>query len=188
MKKTASAAAPVTHVLGSLTSGVPVTPALSDDDYKEMMETAVTPAKPQDAIIEELLAAKIKEAHNNVCQALRSSLDHARAAGEWLSLVRAKMNYKEWVQWCQEKCGLSESTATNYKRIHENWKEVQNEENYTAALKALRKTRKVSEAEEETAPLSPWEAKVKQKMMEHKIKGKLVNIKKFLADFGVNPQ
>ena len=88
------------------------------------------------------LARNVKKAHEAVCTALRSSLGHAKKAGEYLSQVAADMPSKDFCAWAKKECGLSDSTAYNYIRIHKHWQEVKDEANYVKALKALRATRK----------------------------------------------
>lgn len=94
---------------------------------------------------------------------------------------------KEFVQWVKTEIGISESTAYNYIKIHKNWLEVQGEDNYVSALKALRKSRK-PKADVPAQVLTPWQEALKQKMEQFCIKASLDNMTLFLESMGIKEE
>lgn len=73
------------------------------------------------------LACSIKAEHEAVVQSIRTSLDHARKAGELLSEAReaVKSSVFMWGKWVEMQCGIKERTANNYIRICEKWSEIE---------------------------------------------------------------
>lgn len=135
-------------------------------------------------VSEQELATKIIAAHGKVTKALQSSLKHAKDAGASLAMVQANKTAKHFIAWCKKECGISESTALCYIRIHKHWQEVEGEANYTSALKALRTTRKTTKTAAANIPLNPFQDKLADAMARYCIKGTLVNMELFLADLG----
>ena len=142
------------------------------------------------------IAAKVKHEHEQVKAAFASSLQHAILAGEQLAKVHSSKTYPDFCAWVQKECKfsktkkISESTAMNYIRLYKNQDDikVKDAENYVGALKALRKTRKGSPKKpaQTGVPLTEWQAELKEKMAQFKVRGTLVNVELFLASFGVN--
>jgi hypothetical protein len=129
-------------------------------------------------------AAAVKALHQKVQGALKSSLQYARQAGEKLAKVSAVKTSYDFVKWVTKEVGISESTAYCYIRVFKHWHEVKDAENYVAALKALRKTRKPKEVP--PAPvLSAWEQSVAKKMIQYRIRGRLDDVILFLESYGV---
>src|SRR4051812_38215225 len=73
------------------------------------------------------MATEIKTEHDAVLHAVRTSLAHARNAGELLSQAKQQVKETEfqWGKWVERKCGIIERTANNYLRIYERWDEIE---------------------------------------------------------------
>jgi hypothetical protein len=72
-----------------------------------------------------VLAAQINHEHAQAEAALRSSLGHARAAGELLAQAKARCGHGGWLHWLREHVRFSERTAQGYMRIAREWDRLQ---------------------------------------------------------------
>lgn len=132
------------------------------------------------------LAKLVKSAHSKATNAFKKSLTHAKEAGSYLAQVHANCSYPDFLAWAINDCGISQSTADNYVRIHRNWEAIKGEDNYTSALKALRKRRNTNPKDVvPVQPLSAWQDKIQKAMTEFHVKGTIQNVQRFLEEFGV---
>jgi hypothetical protein len=72
-----------------------------------------------------VLAAQINHEHAQAEAALRSSLGHARAAGELLAQAKGRCGHGAWLPWLREHVRFSERTAQGYMRIAREWDRLQ---------------------------------------------------------------
>ena len=72
------------------------------------------------------LAAEIKREHEAVEATIRTSLMHAKAAGEKLVEVKDRLKHREWMPWVETHCGVSHSTALLYMNVARRWDELVN--------------------------------------------------------------
>ncbi len=85
--------------------------------------------------------------------AMRSALKHAANVGRLLLQVKteAKKQKLGWILWVKDNCGFCHNTATNYIRIADNWKSLEEQHGFeemtvTTALSLLAGPRKTSKS------------------------------------------
>jgi hypothetical protein len=66
------------------------------------------------------LAARIKIEHEATADSLKSSVEHAMAAGDLLIEAKAQLKHGQWLPWLTEHCAMSERTAQLYMRTAKN--------------------------------------------------------------------
>jgi hypothetical protein len=66
------------------------------------------------------LAARIRAEHQATADALKTSVQHAIAAGELLIEAKALLKHGQWLPWLQDHCVMSERTAQLYMRCAKN--------------------------------------------------------------------
>jgi hypothetical protein len=66
------------------------------------------------------LAQRIQAEHQAVIAAIKSSAEHAMAAGDLLIEAKAKVSHGGWQLWLKEHCAFSERTAQLYMWLAEN--------------------------------------------------------------------
>jgi Protein of unknown function (DUF3102) len=62
------------------------------------------------------LAGRIRVEHEATATALKSSVEHAMAAGDLLIEAKSQLKHGQWLPWLTEHCALSERTAQLYMR------------------------------------------------------------------------
>jgi hypothetical protein len=141
------------------------------------------------------LAAQINETHNQIVTGLRTTLDHARRAGELLSQVRAGCTKKGEFGRFLKTLSFSRRTAYSYLSIFEQWETVQRvaQDGFDglglkAVLKKLARPKSDSQAEHDQAgpvevvPSDPLIATARK----YGIKAKREALVSFLSEFGVS--
>src|SRR4051812_37587799 len=66
---------------------------------------------------------EIKQLHNEIVAAVRTTLDKAIRIGELLTDQKAELKHGEWGRWLRENLkikGFSRATANNYMKLNEN--------------------------------------------------------------------
>jgi hypothetical protein len=74
------------------------------------------------------IVGDIKKEHQQVEQSVRTSLEHARRAGELLVEVKEdveKATDIRWDRWVEKECDFTERTASNYIRIFKEWSKIE---------------------------------------------------------------
>jgi hypothetical protein len=72
-----------------------------------------------------VLAQEIQQAHEQALASARTSLQHARRAGEMLLCAKAKVGHGDWLPWLKKQCPrISERTAQVYMQISARWSEI----------------------------------------------------------------
>lgn len=66
------------------------------------------------------LSARIRVEHHATSAALKSSVEHAMAAGDLLLEAKALVPHGQWLPWLAEHCEMSERTAQLYMRTAKN--------------------------------------------------------------------
>ena len=66
------------------------------------------------------LSARIRVEHHATSAALKSSVEHAMAAGDLLIEAKELVPHGQWLPWLAENCELSERTAQLYMRTAKN--------------------------------------------------------------------
>jgi hypothetical protein len=67
------------------------------------------------------LAEQINAAHAEVLAAVRTSLLHARTAGDLLLQAKARCQHGQWLPWLAGNVQFSERTAQAYMRVAKRW-------------------------------------------------------------------
>src|SRR5258706_3006884 len=73
------------------------------------------------------LAARIRAEHEATDAALKSSVEHAMAAGHLLVEAKAQLKHGQWLPWLTEHCAMSERTAQLYIRIAKNREAIESQ-------------------------------------------------------------
>lgn len=107
-------------------------------------------AKPKSQLAN--LAQRIQAEHQAVIAAVRSTAEHAMAAGDLLIEAKAKVNHGGWQLWLKEHCAFSERTAQLYMRLAGNRTAIESKAQRVADL-TLREAIKVISAP--SRPQSP---------------------------------
>jgi len=71
------------------------------------------------------LSARIRVEHRATSAALKSSVEHAMAAGDLLLEAKALVPHGQWLPWLAEHCEMSERTAQLYMRTAKNREAVE---------------------------------------------------------------
>jgi hypothetical protein len=71
------------------------------------------------------LAARIRIEHEATASALKSSVEHAMAAGELLIEAKSQLKHGQWLPWLAEHCVIPERTAHLYMRLARNRPEIE---------------------------------------------------------------
>lgn len=71
------------------------------------------------------LGARIRVEHHATSAALKSSVEHAMAAGDLLLEAKALVAHGQWLPWLAEHCEMSERTAQLYMRTAKNREAVE---------------------------------------------------------------
>ncbi len=71
------------------------------------------------------LAKQISAAHGEALAAARTSLEHARKAGQLLLRVKERLPHGKFMSWVEASCPFKRSTAGNYMRIAKDWQSLQ---------------------------------------------------------------
>ncbi len=74
--------------------------------------------RPADELAE--LASKINQAHEAGTQHSRRSLEHFRAAGEWLAKAKNALPHGEWLRWLKTNVKFSERRVQRYLALAKN--------------------------------------------------------------------
>ena len=82
------------------------------------------------------LAARIRAEHEATADALKSSVEHAMAAGDLLIEAKAQVKHGQWLPWLTEHCAMSDRTARLYMQLARHRPEI--EESATVADLNLR--------------------------------------------------
>jgi hypothetical protein len=90
-------------------------PVTKDESMNDVAE--ITPAQSNSLVD---LAARIRNRHEAVAEALKHSVEHAMAAGDLLIEAKAQLKHGQWGEWLQTFCSLSERTAQRYIRLARN--------------------------------------------------------------------
>jgi hypothetical protein len=91
-----------------------------------MTTTAKSPGRQAELVIATSnsladLAARIRAEHEASAAALKSSVEHAMAAGALLIEAKDRLNqHGQWLPWLREHCALSERVAQTYMRLARN--------------------------------------------------------------------
>lgn len=106
----------------------------------------------------EALAKEINAEHAAAEGAVRSSLEHARAAGEKLLLAKKACQYGTWMDWQKKNLNFKTTAAWSYIKVAENWDRFSDSENLSidAALRLL----SADGEHESTEPSEPESASV----------------------------
>jgi hypothetical protein len=81
------------------------------------------------------LAKEIRQAHEAALASARTSLQHARRAGELLMRAKAEVPHGGWLPWLKASCpGISERTAQAYMQVSAHWEEITAKAQGTADL------------------------------------------------------
>ena len=82
------------------------------------------------------------------------------------------MPSKDFKAWVKDTCGISESTAYNYIRIHKNYDAIKEKGSYVDALKAMR-VKGLPKSEPTNVPQTDWQKEVIAFADECAVKGTL---------------
>jgi hypothetical protein len=82
----------------------------------------------------DMLAVRIREEVAGVVAGLRSSLEHARAAGDLLLQAKVQMDHGDWGGWLEKTSLVSQRTAEAYMRIAGRWDSIRSKSQRTADL------------------------------------------------------
>jgi len=122
-----------------------------DKNLAPVTEVDVTPT----------LAAEIVRAHDAVCRAVQSGVEHARRAGNLLIEAKAGVEHGTWLDWLAAHCPtVPERTAQAYMRIARAWPTLEAKAPRVADLPmrqvlALLAERTTDAAEHHLAPVDP---------------------------------
>lgn len=93
------------------------------------------------------LAVDIRDAHNMVENAARSTVEYAIHAGELLIEAKAQVRHGEWLPWLEANFPGSERTARGYMQVASNRQRVADLGSYREALAELAEPRAVATTE-----------------------------------------
>jgi hypothetical protein len=89
------------------------------------------------------LAAKINAHHQHCVEAAGQALEHAKHAGELLTLAKDKVTHGDWLPWLKANVPFSEKTAQNYMRVAREWTRLTGGKSATVADLTLRQALEV---------------------------------------------
>lgn len=96
-------------------------------------------------------ADEINRLHDEVGQALRTSLEKAMRIGELLTEQKVELPHGEWGEWISAHCLFTDRTARNYMKLHANRDRLLHDgvSDISAAYKILRpvKTETISDSD-----------------------------------------
>jgi hypothetical protein len=101
------------------------------------------------------LAAAIRERHQRAAEAFATGVTYAREAGRLLADARTRIPHGCWIQFVEETCGLSRSTAAGYLRIHERWAELEPHVQRVAHLPLRQALALLADSSDDPAPEMP---------------------------------
>jgi hypothetical protein len=70
------------------------------------------------------LAKQITSAHTDALAAARTSLEHARKAGQLLLQAKARLAHGKFMGWVEANCPFSQRTANGYMRVADRWEDL----------------------------------------------------------------
>ncbi len=73
------------------------------------------------------LAARIRIEHEATDAALKSSVEHAMAAGDLLIEAKGQVKHGQWLPWLTDHCAMSERTAQLYMKIAKNRETIESQ-------------------------------------------------------------
>src|SRR5260370_4403754 len=73
------------------------------------------------------LAARIRIEHEATDAALKSSVEHAMAAGDLLIEAKGQVSTGQWLPWLTDHCAMSERSAQLYIKIAKNRETIENQ-------------------------------------------------------------
>jgi len=82
----------------------------------------LTIARPDSDLDE--LAVKIRQENEQSILSARTSLIHAKRAGELLQKARKEVAHGKWTTWVEANCGMSTRTAQVYMQLAKRWSEL----------------------------------------------------------------
>jgi ElaB/YqjD/DUF883 family membrane-anchored ribosome-binding protein len=104
------------------------------------------------------LASEINSQHEQAIQHAKSSLEHARRAGELLQQAKQQIEHGKWLDWLASNCKVSFRQAQRYLKVANNWQAIAKND---AAASYLT----IDEAIESVKPVKAVPDKRKQKMI-----------------------
>src|SRR5258708_7224274 len=99
-----------------------------------VMDDPVTPTKSRLDQLAEAIAAE----HRAVGDGIRTSLEHAHAAGVLLLEAKALVPHGMWLAWVREHCAISARQVQKYERLAESWGALQTKASSRADLTLTR--------------------------------------------------
>jgi hypothetical protein len=88
---------------------------------------------------------------------VRSSLEHARKAGEMLLQAKQLCKHGEWLPWLKANVRLSQWTVSAYMRVADGWDKLETVTNLREALRLLSAESAPEEAVAGEDPVTPVE-------------------------------
>jgi hypothetical protein len=133
----------------------------------------------------EKLANDINYEHDQVTQAVRESLEHARKAGALLAQAREQIVHsgQPWLAWLKDHCQFAQTTANNYLRVFRHWDDLPTEGLASLSLRGALAALKHRQRRPKVPPLTP--SGLKALMGEFSIVGELPNLLALLRALGV---
>src|SRR3954466_16049772 len=98
------------------------------------------------------LATKIKAAHARVQRSLRTTLENAIKAGDWLIEAKAKLGHGDWLDYLRESCGIHQRVAARYMALARNKERFLGENGLESNLTLAEAARLIVEAEKDEDP------------------------------------
>jgi hypothetical protein len=128
------------------------------------------------------LTRTIRQAHAECSQAMRTTLEAARRAGDALIEARKDIGHGGWLKYVEQTCGLNRRTANRYMTIAEHWDQIGHVSNLSEALGALNRVSTIPPSLEDCATMVTPTAKHVDITDAHRLGDE------FLASLGEAPQ
>jgi len=100
--------------------GIPTTHNTNSNTDEHMVTNTITQASDPLSV----LAVQINEQHDKALGHARSSLEHARVAGELLRQAKQQIPHGEWLAWLSANCKVSDRQAQRYLKVANNWQAI----------------------------------------------------------------
>jgi len=111
----------------------------------------ISAAKKQKSKLSRLAAAINKE-HGKIVTAIRTCLNRARAAGDYLHHAKKIVGHCKWGKWVEEHVKCSERSAQAYMQIAANWGKLEAITQTTAGLTIQQALRLIAEKDDSADP------------------------------------
>ncbi len=131
-----------------------------------------------------LLAEHIRTAHARALEAARTSLQHAKWAGELLLKAKGAIPFGLFEEWVVQNCGFTPRTARTYLRIARSVHLHPAPPDETSCRAALRALSNPSQPRRPRRP-RPTPGDVAERMQDFGLSGELANVMGFLRSFGI---